>query len=73
MHACVLITRWKAVFGTGRSTGAPSIGIRIAGVLLTMIWGGAFCTATCAGWTVPDAASDAWRRSSEIVCPLVFT
>ena len=67
ISARVLITRWNdGAPGTGFQTGAPAIGTRIAGVLLTITRGGSFCTATV-GATNPDAASDACSRSSVIV------
>ena len=65
--ALVLITRRKRLSsGTGRHTGAPSIGTRIAGTWLTMTCGGGLCTGTVCALTWP-AASEASSRSSEIV------
>ena len=67
MSARVLMMRSKFVLGTARVTGGPSIGTRIAGDSLTMIRGGVSLTGMPAGFTVPDAASDACRRSRAIV------
>ena len=62
----MLITRWKREsLGTGFSTGAPSIGTRIAGELLVITTGGALLTATVGG-LMPASASDASSRSSDI-------
>ena len=67
ISAWVLMTRWKRVLpGTGFSTGAPSIGTRIAGDVLTITCGGVFCTATVGG-LMPARASDVSRRSSAMV------
>jgi len=65
--ARVLMTRSKIVPGTARTTGAPSIGRRSAGVSLIRIRGGSFLTAISVGSTLPLAASDASRRSSAMV------
>ena len=65
IRARVLITRVKpALPATGLHTGAPSMGIRRAGVVLTITLGAEFETSTADG-AKPVAASDACRRSSE--------
>jgi hypothetical protein len=64
INARVLITRVKALPATGFHTGAPSIGTRMAAVVLTITLGAALATVTAAG-VKPDAASEACRRSSD--------
>ena len=65
--ARVLITRVNpGLPATGFHTGAPSIGTRIAGDVLTSTRGGVLDTAT-GGGAAPIAASEACRRSSETV------
>ena len=61
------MTRWNRVSPlTGFSTGAPSIGTRIAGELLTITCGGTLLTGTVDG-LIPAAASEASRRSSAML------
>jgi hypothetical protein len=67
ISARVLMTRLKRESsGTGLMTGAPSIGTRMAGVLLTMMRGGSFSTGKLGAFT-PAAFSEASTRSSEMV------
>ncbi len=61
------MTRSKIVPGTGRTTGAPSIGTRSAGVSLIMILGGSLLTAISVGLAASLTASEASRRSSAMV------
>jgi len=63
----MLITRSNRLPGTGCSTGGPSMATRIAGVWLTMMRGGSLFTGKVTGFTAPEAAREASRRSRAMV------
>src|SRR4030095_6477230 len=64
ISARVLRTRSALWPATARRAGLPSMGISTAGLVLTMIFGTVFFTATPLGSCDWDAASELWMRSS---------